>query len=288
MSSLMQPVPAATDGGTDRLAELRGELDRLDDALHDDLMRRAEIVAQVAALHAKGAVPLRPGREAAILRRLLGRHAGALPLQGVVRLWRELFSATVTMQRPFVLAVCDEEDALALAREHFGALAPLHLHRSPAQALGQVAAGTAIAAILPVPAEGDAAARAWWTGLLHGHAREARLHIVARLPFWAPRPEGAPRGQAFVVTAAFPDPSGMDRSLLAIEVPQESSRGRLAQALAAAGLSAGSTILRRDPGITRALVDIDGFLEEADPRLAAIHPQPVVIGAYAVPVGEPP
>ncbi|MBV9913984.1 MAG: chorismate mutase, partial [Sinobacteraceae bacterium] len=55
------------------LNELRAELDRIDDALHDLLMARAETVEEVGALRAKGNVPLRPGREAAILRRLLQR-----------------------------------------------------------------------------------------------------------------------------------------------------------------------------------------------------------------------
>ncbi len=283
MPTLMQPAHATAESGADRLALLRAELDGLDDALHDTLMRRAEVVGQVAALGAKGGVPLRPGREASILRRLLARHTGALPRQGVVRLWRELFSATTAMQRPLLLAVCDEDDAPALAREHFGALAPVHLHHSPAQALGQVAAGTAVAAILPVPVEGEV--RAWWTSLLHGHTR---LHVVARLPFWTPRPDGAPRGHAFVVTAALPDPSGMDRTLLAIEMPPEGSRACLAQALTAAGLNAGTTILRRDAGAIRALADVAGFVAEADPRLAALDPQPVVIGAYAMPVGDAP
>ena len=42
------------------LVTLRAELDGLDDALHDAVIRRAEVVARIAALRAKGRVPLRP------------------------------------------------------------------------------------------------------------------------------------------------------------------------------------------------------------------------------------
>ncbi|MEN9499161.1 MAG: hypothetical protein RIS83_980, partial [Pseudomonadota bacterium] len=70
------PAPPIADPA---LQALRAEIDALDDAMHDLLMRRAAVVARMAASRAKtgGGSPLRPGREAAVLRRLLGRHQGA-------------------------------------------------------------------------------------------------------------------------------------------------------------------------------------------------------------------
>lgn len=289
MSSLAETAPADSAPGdpAQRLAALRAELDGLDDALHDTLMRRAEVVGRIAALRVKEGPPLRPGREAAILRRLLARHCGALPRYGVVRVWRELIAAMTELQRPLVVAVCDG-DAAALAREQFGALVALRRPPMPTEALGEVAAGSVAAAVLPVPAEGEPLAQAWWTELLHPGKDTCRVHVVARLPFWVPRPEGAPRGQALVVSAAQPDPSGQDRTLLALELPPDSSRARLGHALAGAGLEAGTMILRSDPGVARALADVEGFVTEDDPRLAALPVRPVVIGAYAVPVGGAP
>ena len=290
MSSLVETAPAEPVFGdaAQRLAVLRAELDTLDDALHDTLMRRAEVVGRIAALRAKDGTPLRPGREAAILRRLLARHSGGLPRHGVVRIWRELIAAMTELQRPLVVAVCGDGDAAALAREQYGALVALQRHRTPAQALGEVAAGTAAAAVLPLPTEGEPLADAWWTALLPPGKGGRRVHVVARLPFWEPRPEGAPRGQALVVSAAAPDPSGQDRTLLALDLPQDSNRGRLGQALANAGLEAGTVILRGDLGAARALADVEGFVTEDDPRLATLPLRPIVIGAYAVPIGGAP
>ncbi len=275
-----------------RLSALRAELDRLDDQLHDTLMRRAELVAQVGALGAKGRVPLRPGREAAIIRRLLARHGGGLSPAAVVRIWRELLAGTTAQQRPMLITVCEPEGGpslLAAAREHFGALTPVSARRTPAQAIRDVSSGAATAAVLPIPAEGELPSAAWWTALLPQD--DPRIHVVARLPFWAPRPEGAPRGQALVISAAPPDPSGQDRSLLGLEVLLETSRARLSTALAAGGLTAGPLILRRDPGapVAHALADVAGFVADADPRLRALQSvlrPPVVLGAYAIPVGD--
>lgn len=272
-----------------QLAALRAALDAVDDELLALLFRRAALVAEVGVSAAKGRVKLRPGREAAILRRLTARRDAPLPAQAIVRIWRELLSATTALQGPFSVAVCEPaSDAgyVACAREHFGALTPLRVHRTPAQAIGEVSAATASVALLPSPAE-DAPSSAWWTALLHQD--EPRIHVIARLPFWAPRPEGAPQVQALVVGAIPPDASGEDRSLLGLEIPSGTSRARLAADLGAAGLPAEKLLLRREPGaiVAQGIAEIDGFITDTDPRLATIagvlHP-PVLLGAYAVPL----
>jgi len=105
---------------------------------------------------------------------------------------------------------------------------------------------------------------------------EPRIHVVARLPFWSQRPEGTPHDQALVVTAASPDPSGADRTLIGLEVPLDMSRARLAGALTEAGLAPEPLILRCDPGVAfaRALADVGGFVEEGDPRLRGLRSLP--------------
>jgi chorismate mutase len=293
----LEPIPPSGEPprttGPD-LQALRQELDRLDDALHDMLMHRAEVVAQVAAAKAARSegLALRPGREAAIIRRLLARHRGRLPPVTITRIWRELFGGTTAMQGPYSITVCDTVPGgayTAMAREHFGALIPLRAHRTPAQAIGEVSAGTATAAVLPVPDEEELASAAWWTALLQKD--DPRIHVIARLPFWTARPEGAPRVQGLVVSTIAPDPTDSDRTLLGLELDPEVSRTRLTAALTTAGLSLGAAILRRDQfsPVAHALVDVAGFVADGDPRLAALTSvlrQPVVLGAYATMVED--
>ena len=218
------PAPAASaeepppqDDWPGGLAALRAELDRIDDALHGLLMRRARVVEQVAKSGKRSAY--RPGREASIVRRLLQRHSGALPPQTLVRLWRELLAGTTAMQGPFAVAVFEPDGGTSFtqaAREHFGALTPLRAYGSPAQAMAEVTRGSAAVAVLPVPSETDTTRNAWWTALLQKD--EPRVHVVARLPFWAPRPDGAPTVQALVIATTEPDQSERDRSLLGLEL----------------------------------------------------------------------
>ena len=281
------PAPLAEEPAPGDLAALRAELDRIDDALHDLLMRRAEVVEQVAKTGKRS--PYRPGREATIIRRLLARHTGNLPPQAVVRIWRELLAGTTAMQGSFSVAVCQADAAagyIQAAREHFGALTPVLLHRSPSQAIGEVSAGSASVAVLPMPSETEPPQQAWWTSLLNQDA--PRIHVVARLPFWSRRPDAAPGVQALVVAAAPPDPSGRDRSFLGLEFDLDVSRARLGAALTASGFTPGTVILRRDPGapVAHALVEVEGFLADDDQRLAGLDAalrRPVVVGAYAIP-----
>jgi chorismate mutase / prephenate dehydratase len=274
--------PAPLDGWRNGgLPALRAELDRIDNAVHDLLMHRAEVVEHVARSGKPAA--LRPGREASIIRRLLGRHRGSLPRVALVRIWRELLAGTTSMQGGFSLAVCDPDTGgpiTQLAREHFGALTPLRAYTSAGQALVDVSQGVASVAVLPYPSEDDT----WWIALLH---HEPRLHIIARLPFWKPRPEGFPAAQALVVGAAAPDASESDQSLLGLECDSDVSRARLSSALTGAGLKAETMVLIRDQGTANVLVEVEGSLADDDERLThlgSVLRRPVVLGGYAVPI----
>lgn len=274
------------------LASLRVEIDRIDDALHDLLMRRADLVAHMASSRVKqGAPSFRPGREAVILRRLLARNGGALSRPAVVRFWREIIAASLAQQGAFAVVALGEagvESPLArLARAHFGALTPLRLHPTPSRVLASVASGEAAVAVLPAPEEGERPEAAWWAQM-----ETPRLHIVAALPFLAPAETGREGGrekappQAFAVSPLAPDATGRDRSLLRFEPGPEHSRARILSLLTAAGLPP-RWLLRRDSPTPMALAEIEGFLAEGDPRLAALpFPRLQILGAYAEPEPE--
>ena len=295
MSSSVSTVEIAPAPGTEEvspqdgwrtggLPALRAELDRIDNTVHDLLIKRAEIVEYVARSGKPAA--FRPGREASIIRRLLSRHRGSLPPVSLVRIWRELLAGTTSMQGGFALAVCDADQGASitqLAREHFGALTPLRSYTSAGQALMDVSQGVASVAVLPYPSENDN----WWVALLH---HEPRLHIIGRLPFWKPRPDGAPATQAIVVASTAPDASEEDRSFLGLECDSEVSRARLSSELVAAGLKPETMVLGRQQGspVTNVLVEVEGFLTDDDPRLVhmgTVLRRPIVLGSYASPVG---
>lgn len=91
------------------LDALRREIDIIDDAIVDLLVRRFAATAKVRATKSKdGSIassPFRPAREATMLRRLLARSGTSLPPGLVVRLWRVILSTSTQSQAPIVLHV---------------------------------------------------------------------------------------------------------------------------------------------------------------------------------------
>jgi chorismate mutase/prephenate dehydratase len=278
--SLPPPPPVLPPAGD--LAALREEIDRIDSALHDLLMQRAGLSAHMAASRAKGsASSFRPGREAAILRRLLSRHAGPLPRAVVVRLWRDVISSSLAQQGPFNMAAPGSAEGVEaqLARGHFGLLTPLKLYPTPSRVLSAVASGEATVAIMPAPGEGEPPEAAWWVQM-----EAPRLQVVAGLPFLATREGAEPK--AFVVAPIVPEPTGRDRTLLRLEPEAEHTRPRIAAAFASIGLPT-RWLLRRDLPNPMALAEVQGFLAPDDPRLASLPFQRIqILGAYAEPETE--
>lgn len=277
------------------LEDLRRQIDEIDDAIHDLLLRRAQVVEQIGAVKDGGPF-IRPGREALILRRLAARHTGNLPFPAVARMWREMIAALTRLQGPFAVAVYTPEERRGfwdIARDHYGSTVPMMAVNTAMAAVRAVWEGTAQVGIVPMPEDDDP--DPWWRALMSDDAKTPR--IVARLPFWG---RGNARGDerdAVVLTPAAPEPTGDDRSLLAIELSEDISRGRLKEQFEAAGLPAIGlcTAASRDPsGLSCHLVEIADFLAPRDARLDILADRmggrlerAVMLGGYAVPLGDP-
>ncbi len=307
MFSLLSAAPAsiklAASRGPDidmadaepTLEALRAEIDAIDEDLHRQIMRRAEVALRIrAAKSANGSEPvfMRPAREAQVLRRLVERHQGQFPRAVIVRLWREIMAAVLRMQGPFSLAVYAPERAAGywdLARDHFGSLTPASAHDSPHQVLTALAAGRASVGILPLPGADDP--QPWWPSLLSHDAKRPR--IVARLPFGSGETvRGAPL-EAFAVAPVAGEPTGRDRTMLIVEAGGPMSRSELASRVKAAGFET-ATIQswqpRSDQHVWLHLLDVEGYLVEDDPKLAGLAErigesvrQVRPVGGYAVP-----
>ncbi len=296
----LTPAPELT--ASPALDRERRRIDAIDDQLQDLLRQRAEVVLEIARLkahalkNAAGDGWYRPTREALVLRRLLARHRGPLPKTVMVRLWREILGAALRLQTDFRAAAfrpADGPGTSELARDHFGGAVPLALFSTPSQVVAQVADGKAQVGIVPLPQADEA--QPWWPSL----ARQASggQRIVARLPFaQADEKSGARSGEGLVVAVAKTEPTGRDRTLVALEGTATLSRARLREALDAAGLPPAYLIAdlsAAGAGKSHYLADLSGHLGADDARLASLKTtldgqvvSIVAIGAYAEPLGR--
>jgi len=265
-------MPSATD----RIDDLRRQIDEIDNKLHDLLMLRADVAAQVGAIKANGGnnadLFIRPGREAVILRRLAARHRGPVPKAAMVRLWRELMMDLLRVESPFVVAVYVPEHLPAywdVARDHFGTHTPLTAFETIGQVLRAVMESPNTMGVLPFPEEDDK--ESWWPLLRSNEPRQPR--VFARLPFADTGSLRGPAVEGLAIGRVVAEENGVDRSLLVLEAVPELSRSTVRHMMTDCGLE--PLILHQrpapaDPSSTLFLAELSGAVAATDPRFEKV------------------
>lgn len=192
------------------LETLRQRIDEIDARMHRLLMDRARIIdGIVAAKRASGAsgVMFRPDREADMMRQLVERHEGSLPLTMIEHIWRDIISTSTRMQEPYVVHLDGSGDLLALldlARFYFGFSIELEPGGDTADVVGAVAASNGDLGLIALE---DRAELPWWRGL-----SETGAQVISRLPFLVleDRPADTP---ALVISKVIPGASRADMTV---------------------------------------------------------------------------
>src|SRR5512141_1858650 len=148
--------------------------------MHRLLMERGEIIDRLIAVKKSQETgsAFRPAREAEMMRRLVKRHKGILPLDTAESIWRVIISTFTYVQAPFsVHADLSAGDALMResARFHFGFTVPFVAHMGAAAVVAAVSRSKGDRGLVTAVA----AAGAWWSALEF----DAAPKIIARLPF---------------------------------------------------------------------------------------------------------
>jgi chorismate mutase len=162
------------------LADLRKEIDTIDEQMHRLLMQRGDIIDRLIKVKKTQEVgsAFRPAREADMMRRLVERHRGILPLDTVESIWRVIVSTFTYVQAPFSVHadVSVGESAMRdSARFHFGFLVPYVAHFSAQAAVEAVASSKGDLALVSA----ISGHTPWWITLEPVGAPK----IIARLPF---------------------------------------------------------------------------------------------------------
>ena len=281
-------------GPDKQLAALRAEIDAIDSQLHDLLMRRTDLAVQVGMVKARvqplGGTPadgskfIRPAREALILRRLVARHQGKLPKAVIVRMWREMISALLQVEGPFVVAVQAPKGETALwdlARDHYGSRVKITPVPGSADVLKAVARGKATVGILPMPKSGERSP--WWPQLMA--KGDGVPHVMGRLPFGDIGNVRDPKAEAMVIGRAPNEPTGDDRSWVALSLKAPRARRAVLAAAKALGPDARLCLDRAGKGRDW-LLDVAGFASEIDIATLgeALGAEARVLGSYAAPL----
>lgn len=197
------------------LADLRTEIDRIDEGMHQLLMERADIIDTLIAVKKSqntGGSAFRPAREAEMMRRLVRRHKGILPLDTVESIWRVIIATFTYVQAPFsVHADLSAGDALMRdsARFHFGFTVPFVPHMGASGVVAAVSESKGDLGLVPAVA----GAGAWWNALEFDSAPK----IIARLPF-VERDDHPAALPVFVLSRVAADAMATDAEVWSIRV----------------------------------------------------------------------
>ena len=159
------------------LDDIRHDIDRIDDAILALLGQRAAATARVRSQKSDDGTlaqsPIRPAREAAMLRRLMAKRGPQVEADLLVRLWRVILVNSTLSQAPVRLHVASPAGRLDL-RDHFGPM-PIVEHQSAGEALAALTVTPGDIAALPADA-------GWAAELALGRSS---AHVIATLPMIA-------------------------------------------------------------------------------------------------------
>ncbi|MGL4239790.1 MAG: chorismate mutase [Beijerinckiaceae bacterium] len=180
------------------LADIRVEIDRLDAAMHEMLMQRSSVIETLIQVKKTGesGSAFRPAREAEVLRRLVERHRGLLPLDTVESIWRVIISTFTYVQAPHAVhadVTGGDAEIRDSARFHFGFTVPFVTHDGAAKVIEAVDRSKGDLGIFRLDQASEAGP--WWR-MLEGPKRPK---IIARLPF-VDRPDHPAGLPVFVVS----------------------------------------------------------------------------------------
>jgi len=198
------------------LADLRSDIDRIDRAMHELLMERGRIIDRLIEIKTQqgGGSAFRPAREASMMRAIVERHRGLLPLDTVEGIWRIIISTFTYIQAPYSVHVDVSRGDAPMrdsARFHFGFTVPCVPHLGAGDVIAAVAGSTGDLGMFAL--DGGPRADAWWTRLT---PREAPK-VIARLPFVerSDHPAGMP---VFVISRPLADGGARDVVLEAVSL----------------------------------------------------------------------
>jgi chorismate mutase len=251
------------------LADIRSEIDRIDTAMHALLIERSAVIADLIAIKkvqpvqagddpARRTSAFRPAREASMMREIVERHTGSLPLDTVESIWRVIISTFTYVQAPYDVIYARGGDGLSMrdvARFHFGYTVPVLAVDEPAHVLETVGTRGDALGVIPLSSSG-----AWWQALEDPNAP----NVIARLPF-VERPDH-PAGMPCLVVANAPiDREVMAATVLSVELPGDDDLPKGVDVLAQTG--------------THALVSADSA--EALAVVQKLSPTAVIVGSHA-------
>jgi len=283
----------------DELAGYRQKIDAIDDKIIALLLERTGVVGQVGEYKrrtAPGRCPVRPGREAEMVRRVMATFESSpaspkFPPAAAAAIWRTLIGASTSVESQLIISVFTPErdnDLFWMAREYFGPFVQVVKQPYVKRVIGDVMDNKAAVGIVPMLRSSDTTY--WWTNLTQQNNDTPK--VFARVPFLNYGTPGRDAPSALAIARITPEDSGDDCSLMVLEVDHNVSQNKLQTAFANAKLEASwINIATLTPSARHHLIELKGFVtQDSEPVQALLSTlgnsifNVCFLGSYAVPI----
>src|SRR3982074_182740 len=159
MTTAPAPLTMSDPSKPSSLAELRADIDRIDAQMPRLLMEGGAIIGRLIKVKrtSESGSGFRPAREADMMRRLVQRHHGILPLDTAESIWRVIIATFTYVQAPFRVHADLATGEAAMRdseRFHFGFTVPFTAHTGAAGVVAAVAASQGDLGLVPATAGG--------------------------------------------------------------------------------------------------------------------------------------
>lgn len=276
------------------LASFRQQIDALDDKIIDLLIERIGIVTRVGTFKRQawpGKCPIRAGREAEMVRRIVNKFRGtAVNPVAAAAIWRILIGSSTCVESPLSLSVyapTPDDTFYWLAREYFGPTLPVTRQPHIKRVIGDVMDGKTSVGVVPMLQGGS---EPWWISLMQKGDNVPK--IFARIPFVERDTPGKNAPAALAVACIDPEETGDDLSIVVLDADHNVSQHRLQTALTQAKFPARWIDIGSPNASTRRhVLEIKGFLTPANKAFETVLAElggsllnTSYLGAYAAPV----
>ena len=113
----------SSEGNKNPLSQYRERIDRIDETILELLIERANLAKKIGEVKKEKGLQIHvPEREREILERLLEKNRGRFPEQALVRIFREIISACLSLEEPLKIGYLGPKATFThqAALEHFG------------------------------------------------------------------------------------------------------------------------------------------------------------------------
>lgn len=256
------------------LLEFRRRIDALDDKIISLLIERTGIVAKVGEMKRRnhpGQCPIRAGREADMVRRVIDKFRGShFPLGAAAAIWRTLIGASTSIEGQLNISVYTPDknnDLYWMAREYFGPFIAISKQAHVKRVIGDVIDGKCAVGIVPVVRSSDTTY--WWTNLIQQGSDTPK--IFAHVPFVYYGAPGNDAPAALAISCIAPEATGDDVSLIVLEAEHNVSQNKLQTAFGSAKLEAAWLNVATLHSTRRHhLIELKGFITPTHDKMKAV------------------